>query len=387
MKMPTRKFLNSSPFWIKSAAGATAAGATAIVLTGTLIAGPLVFGGYDIERINSSIAAAVKGAIADSSVIESAVVTIDGAVTDLEKDTYKVDKAFVFKKAPWTKDKVEASLSVKATMHRDDNTEKGSVGFDVNLGLKTDTLAFLKLMNHKKLKHCESLKESGMKGIAAKSECGLAADVVKAKDLKEVAGLIQERTKTEIEELKSFVASSQPAVESQTSVLLQDEGRKLLEKTKRKLHALKSIKVELVGEGFTLAMDHAKSRHPGCKIKHLEMVLNPDSASVKADISMRFSTMMYDAMKPEIANIMKGLEEGREFAVEHVASHARFHERLLTAMFAKASLEVGQEGQATGQESGQGTDQETGQGTGQESDTEGLPFNVLQLNEVNGLNL
>ena len=88
--------------------------------------------------------------------------------------------------------------------------------------------------------------------------------------------------------------------------------------------------------------------------------------------------MMYDAMKPEIANVMKGLEEGREFAVEHVASHARFHERLLTAMFAKASLEVGQAGHAG---------QATGQESGQDPDASDLPLNILHLNEVSGLNL
>ncbi len=379
MRMPTKKFLDSSAFWMKSAAGATAAGTTAIVLTGTLIAGPLVLGGYDMDSINSSIATAVKGAIADSSVIESAVVTIDGAVTDLEKDTYKFDKSFVLKKAPWTKGKVEASMSVTAMMNRSDNPEKGSVGLDVKLGLKTETLAFLKMMNQKKLKRCASLKESGMKSIASKAECGLAADVVKAKDLKEIAALIQGHTTSAIEGLESFVASSKSVVESQSSVLLKDEGKKLLEKTKRKLHVLKSIKVDLVGEGFSLTMDHAASRHPGCKIKHLAMVLSPDSASVLADVSMRVPTMVYDAVKPEVANMLKGLEDGREFAVEQVAAHARVHERLMSAMFAKASKDVAESGHASGQDSDVGS--------GQESEAMELPLNILQLNEVSGLNL
>lgn len=377
MRMPTKKTMNSVPFWMKTTAGGLAAGATAIALTGTLLAGPLVLTGYDFDRINSNIAAATKSVIADSSVIESAVATIDGAVTNLDKDIYKLDKMLVLKKAPWTKDKVEAALSIIANVNRSDKPEKGSLGLNVNLALKTDTLAFLKLMNQKKIQRCASFKESGVKSISFKHRCGLAADVAKATDLKEVSELIQSHTTGEIKDLESFIASSKATLESQSSVLLKDEGRKLLEKTERKLHALKSIKVDPTAEGFTLAMDHAPSRHQGCKIKHLEMVLNPDSASLKADISMRFSTMVYDAMKPEIANVLKGLEDGREFAMEHVASHARFHERLMAAMFAKASQEIGQSSPEAGQESGQES------GLGQSGMQ--LPINVIEINDFNEL--
>lgn len=362
----------SRAFWLKS--GATA---IAIVSSGALVAAGFE-SSLDYGRINASIASAIDPVVRDSAIVESAVVTIDGNVTDFEKDTYKIDKALVLKKAPWSADPVTANLSLKATMKRNDNPEKGKIESRLDMSMKTDTLALIKFMQLKKVKRCQERTETGVKGIFQKHECGLAADVLKANSLAEIASLIKERVKSERQELESFAAQTQPSLESVQSVLLREEGAKILDKARRKLHYLESVKVEKRGEGFSVSADHARSRHPGCKIKHLEMVLDPESSSVKIDATTRLATMKYDAFKPEMVHMFKGLEEGREFAVEHVASHARYGERLISSMVKMAA--------SMGQQAGQETTGHEGQGgqeghEGQEPEGQ-MPLQLIDLVNV-----
>ncbi len=356
-------------------------GATVIAIaSGSALVAAGFESSLDYGRINASIASAIDPVVRDSAVVESAVVTIDGSVTDFDKDTYKINKSLVLKKAPWSAKPVEANLSMTAMMKRDENPEKGKIQSKLDMSLKTDTMALLKFMQHKKMKRCQERAETGIKGIFQKHECGLAADVLKATTLEEVAALIKSHVKSEREDLESFAAKSQPAIESTQSVLLREEGTKLLDKARRKLHYLESIKVEKRGEGFSLSADHARSRHPGCKIKHLEMVLDPESSSVKIDASTRLATMKYDAFKPEMVHMFKGLEEGREFAVEHVASHARYGERLISSMVKMAAEAAQHTGQHGGQESGQEGGQESGEQGGQHGDH--MPLQLIELLNV-----
>jgi hypothetical protein len=359
----------SKAFWLKS--GATA---IAIVSSGALVAAGFE-SSLDYGRINASIASAIDPVVRDSAIVESAVVTIDGSVTDFDKDTYKIDKALVLKKAPWSSNPVTANLSLKATMKRNDNPEKGKIESKLDMSMKTDTLALVKFMQLKKVKRCQERTETGVKGIFQKHECGLAADVLKANSLAEIAALIKGHVKSEREELESFAAQTQPSLESVESALLREEGAKILDKARRKLHYLESVKVEKRGEGFSVSADHARSRHPGCKIKHLEMVLDPESSSVKIDATTRLATMKYDAFKPEMVQMFKGLEEGREFAVEHVASHVRYGERLISSMVKMAASM----GQQAGQET-TGHEGHEGQG-GQEPEGQ-MPLQLIDLVNV-----
>jgi len=360
---------HNKSFWMKS-------GATVIAIaSGSALVAAGHESSLDYGRINASIASAIDPVVRGSSVIESAVVTIDGSVTDFDKDTYKINKSMVLKKAPWSAKPVEANLSMTAMMKRNENPEKGKIESKFDLSLKSDTMALLKFMQHKKVKRCQERAETGVKGIFQKHECGLAADILKATTLAEVAGLVKGHVKGEREDLEAFAAQSQPAIESVQSAMLRQEGAKILDKARRKLHYLESIKVEERGEGFTLSADYAPSRHPGCKIKHLEMVLDPESSSVKLDASKRLATMKYDALKPEIVHMFKGLEEGREFAVEHIASHARVGDRLISSMVKMAAEAV----QSAGQESGHESGQEGGQEAGEQGGQHDMPLQLIEL--------
>lgn len=294
---------------------------------------------YDFDAINRNIAVATDTVVENSSVLKSAVVTVDGDVTDLENDVYKVNKKMVLKHSPWSNGRMKIDLAITAAMQREEDPEKGSLALDAVAKVKTDTLAMVKFLNAKKLKRCAERVETGFKRISQKHACGLAEDVAKARSLKAVAKSIAEHLEGEKVDLKKFITRAESSVARESNERMQAEGVKLVAKAKRKLHALDSIKVATQEGGFQMSLEHLNTSYPDLKIKTLTVSLTPDSAEISAAGSLRLSTMFYDAFKPEIAHIFRGLEDGREYAIEHISAHARLRDRVLTAMVKHRSTE------------------------------------------------
>lgn len=346
LKHPPRTYKRSTIHQI-----ATAALVTFTLGSGVALAqdqGELRSSEYDYDAVNSSIAKATSAVVEASSVLESAVVTVDGAVTSLANDVYKVNKSMVLKKSPWSADKLGVDLAVKAQMKRHEDPAKGALDLEGSVRVETDTLAMVKFMNAKKLKRCGERVESGLKRISQKHSCELAEDVAVAGSLGDIARAMIVHRDGEKADLEAFVKRAKVSVAAESNELMKTEGSKLLEKAKRKLHSLASVQVEALEDGLRLSLEHINTKHPGFKLKRVDISLTPEVAEVSGSGSLRMPTMLYDAAKPEVAYMLKGLEEGREYALEHIGAHARLRERVIAAMIKVGSAEsAGQSGQGS----------------------------------------
>lgn len=298
----------------------------------------------DFAKINSNMAAVVAETIRGSNVIKSLDYSIDPEVTDLARDSYQVNKKAVLENVHWAMGRIETESSMRLHFKRkapdaQDESRVHGRKLDATLGgkmaVKGDTLAMLKLMTLDKARECSGelrreieASPSGLEAISAKHHCAMYAAVASAADITVVENAMRKFVDDMRESLQVFVKGAGPSVEHANDKILREEGLKLIASAQEKLDTLAAVKFESRHDGFAMKVP-AMHLMRGCKIKDLELIVREDFASVQGALAFKLSERLYDAYKPEIAHMLKGIEEGREFGLEHIAYHIRVDERLL----------------------------------------------------------
>ncbi len=298
----------------------------------------------DFAKINSNIAGVVAETIKGSAVIKSLDYSIDPETTDLAKDSYQVNKKSVLENVHWAKGRIETESAMKLTFkHKavglQDESRVHGRKLEATLGgkmaVKGDALAMLKLMTSDKARECSGelpqeseISPSGLEAISAKHHCRMYAAVAKAEDIAAIETAMQKFVGDMRESLQVFIKSATPAVERANDKILREEGLKLIASAQEKVDTLTGVSFVSSLDGFEMKIPSMRLPK-GYKLNELELILRKDFASVKGELAFKLSERIYNAYKPEVARMLKGIEEGREYGLEHIAYHIRVDERLL----------------------------------------------------------
>ncbi|MEY4630351.1 MAG: hypothetical protein RIQ81_471, partial [Pseudomonadota bacterium] len=291
---------------------------------------------------------ATNEAIKGSKVFLSLDYQIDPAGTDLVRDMYKVNKKSVVENVSWAKGRIELDTSMSLRFERKPATQADEYrvhGRKLNtilggsMSVKGDTLEMLKLMSVDKARECsgeltpsngEESKPTGLEAISARHHCNLYEAITGANSLAEVETAMRRALDDQRSSLQAFLKATTPSVERISDKVLQEEALKLLAAAEGQLATLNSVTIESLDDGFRMKAPSA-SMMRNCKLKNFEMVVRKDYSLLAGELEFKLPERFYDALKPEIAHMLHGIEEGREFGMEHIAYHVRVSEKLLAA--------------------------------------------------------
>lgn len=304
---------------------------------------------FDFARINENMAKAAREAIKDSKVFLQLDYQIDPEGTDLDRDTYKVNKKAIVENVHWAKGRIDYSSSIGLRFERLAPAGQGEehrihgrkikVILGGNMEVKGNTLEMLKLMSADKAAECrgtlspsggEESKPTGLEAISRQHHCALFEAVVDANDLGEVEVAMRKSLNDQRSSLQAFLKATRPSIERIADRVLHEEGMKLLASAEAQLGTLNNVTIEALDDGFRMDVPAAMMKR-GCKLRNFEMVVRKDFASLAGEVEFKLPERLYDAMKPEIAHMLRGIEQGREYGMEHIAYHVRIDERLLAA--------------------------------------------------------
>lgn len=306
----------------------------------TISAGALMFTSalqaaetLDYAKINKNIADIVGTTLSQQGSISNLQLSIDGNVTNFDKNQFGANFSLVAPSTGWSKEAVQANGAIKVEVEQGKKGEEGKIEVKHAMTVKTDVLALLKFMVQKHEVLCQKADSiGGLNGLIISNKCKSIPKIKDAASLADIFAVIKDVHAEQIATLEAFVAEGNQNIAGISNVTLKQEAEKSIKKASKLLSIEKNAKLEATKDGGYIIeskdMDLTViSFFDGLKdlvqIDDSKVVLKDNEIKLACELDLLFGTKLYNAAKPELFKYMKGLEEGSEASKELLAGKIR----------------------------------------------------------------
>lgn len=299
-----------------------AAAAVSPALVAGTMASPMEF---DFAKINATIKTAMEPAVATNDLISKFTYEFDPSATDTQNDQYAV-KLQIDGKDP-SSDKTFSSNTTLLMKHDPAGIE-GITNFSMKMDISIDALGFVR-HHASKTTACDTAERAtGVSRVRLTEDCKAASKLVNVQSFDELHQILREH----IDDQKVLLASYHADLLGALGVVENDLTKKSLElqiaEADEYLKAVNEAKLERTVDGVQLKVSNF-SIMSAAKVKNFELDLSPSKVIFKCDSSLRHASVIYSAAKPELLQMLKDLENGREYIKPLIQMETRFWLRLM----------------------------------------------------------
>ena len=294
-------------------------------LSAVLRADPPTSDQFDFDKINSSIKAAMDPVVATSAIFSKFTYVIDPELTDLAQDQYSVDMEIIGKE-PWSDQNF--TTHTKLTLGYDPEVDSESLNLAYDLDVSTDTLALIR-HHAAKSEVCDvKSKAIGALRVTLTEDCKTLPRLENVQSFDELFAIFRDHIDSVKISMANYQAELTKAVAVVSSDLASDALQAQLSEVGRYLEGASKVQLTRTSDGVSLVIPD----FPVLGIldmKGLSLDFSPAKMRAVGNLSVQLGRNIYEAIKPEILQILKDLEGDQDYVKQLIQMETRFWLRLM----------------------------------------------------------
>lgn len=297
----------------------------AVAMSAILKADPQASEQFDFAKINRAIKEAMDPVVAQSSIFSKFTYVIDPDLTDVSQDHYGVGMEIVGKE-PWSDESFLAQTKLELSYNP--TADRDAIGLSYDLQVATDTLALVR-HHAQKSKVCDAKSSvAGALRVALTEDCKILPRLAEVKSFDELFVIFRDH----IDSAKMAMANYQAELNKASQVVTSDLARESLEsqlaEIARYLDGASKVQLARTIDGVSLVIPDFPVLGV-LDMKDLSADFSPAKMRASGRIRVSMGGEIYQAIKPEILQILRDLELERDYVQPLVQMETRFWLRLM----------------------------------------------------------
>ena len=294
-------------------------------LSAVLRADPPTSEQFDFSKINSSIKAAMDPVVATSALFSKFTYVIDPERTDLAQDQYSVDMEIIGKE-PWSDENFTANT--KLTLGYDPEVDGDNLNLAYDLDVSTDTLALIR--HHAgKSKVCDvKSRVIGALRVALTEDCKILPRLENVQSFDELFSIFRDHIDSAKMSMANYQVELAKAAAVVGSDLASDALQAQLDEVSRYLEGASKVQLTRTVDGVSLVIPDVPVLGI-LDMKDLSADFSPAKLRASGNFSIGMSGAIYEAIKPEILQILRDLEGDQDYVRQLTQMETRFWLRLM----------------------------------------------------------
>lgn len=288
---------------------------------------------YDLDKINQALGTAVSRLSLADSPITNVSVQLDESRTDLANEKMGINASFDLSQVSFQKGPVavKGKADIKV-LPESKEMPKGGFNLKLKAHLQADSVAFMKFVMAE-AKHCEKAeKKTGVDRLVADSHCELSKRIATAENLDQMKEAFVAMRSETVSSLSAFVTAATGELAAVQNDIVRQEMSARVKRAHKLLKAAEESKITETENGFSVEVGKV-SLLPGiANLDKAEMAFTPDTVYMAKAVTIKAGYELYEAAKPEIKKLLKGLEEQDACAISLVTSKMNIRVNLLSDM-------------------------------------------------------
>lgn len=282
----------------------------------------------DYTKINQNLSAALNGVTVQfRDFLNHFVYRVNGDKTNIDKDQYSFSVDALLKKTPWVKEPTEVSLTMDMQVRPEDEP-----GIELGLTAIAKTRPVLLSKYIMSTADCERLEQlQGIQRVLFQVDCNLKAEYEQMQSIEDLMMLTKKHFKAVSDALSAYAQELKKESATIKSENLLRYVEDQMEMAQAASEGFAATEVSETEGGFTVKVGEVKCNKL-LYVKALVMDVNKDRSMVSVTLRSPMGETLYQASRSEIINILKGLEQNKEFALEMVRADSRIFFNLMDAV-------------------------------------------------------
>lgn len=297
------------------------------------VAGAMTFRhALDLGKVNTNITAALADVVTAYTGTVTDVAVAMNPATDIDKGNYVVDMSGQIVKAPWNGEpaKFSGRLGVQAVAG-----EKAGLEVAFAKTVTTNGVALFQYMA-KMMSNCSALDavSAGVERVLADKQCETLKKILAAKSVMDIRAAIEACVSDSKMALQGYLAAlavDQPTIQGGS---LQAIVQQQIALANKKMEHLNSIQFGDLEGGFSMTFGPHEMN--GVLLKDFKVELTEGGLKLSGTATCEKGLLLFDAVKPEINNILTGLEQAQPTALEIIKMKTRVWLNVMAKMLAVA---------------------------------------------------
>jgi hypothetical protein len=295
-------------------------------LAAVLRADPPTAEDFDFSKINRSITDAMDSVITTSDIFSKFHYVIDPEETSLSQDRYGVTLDIVGK-APWSDTNFGVSTKLIFDYISSVDTPYVEVAYDS--GISIDTLAMIR-HHASRCKVCElQSKTTGVLRVSMSEDCKILLRLSNVQTMDELFAIFSDHIDSSKLALDSYKSELIQAQKVLSQGVTQQSLQVQLEEVDRYISAASKVRLDKAAEGVRLSIPEIPFSGI-IDVQDLVMNFSKESVNTSGQLTVHSIGGIYRAMKPEIVQMLRDLEDGESYMTYLLQIKTRFWLRVLS---------------------------------------------------------
>jgi hypothetical protein len=288
----------------------------------------------NFEKINATIAEASQPMVATSTRLSQFSFAFDPAQTSVEEDRYAM-RIKMSGNAPWS----EAGFRSESLLVFDhDSAANGMIKLQVQSGIETDVLALMRRAAAK-MEGCPNAEElTGIMHVAKLQDCKIMTRLMTLSTMDELHALMLEHIQDNLSAFSEYRSAIQHAHDTSTNKALRHSLQRQLLEVDQLIESFRGASVTRSAEGVLVTMKDF-TLFGLLEIKTASVAFTEQRLVMAGELHTKLGSKLYTLAKPEIVEVLQGLEAGEEYAKKLMKLETRFWLRLADQKLMKLELE------------------------------------------------